>query len=136
MNVHLIQSAIVQVLLKQIVKVTFFHVLSVNLQKKVLEKAAVSGIFVKIDFRQQFIFHLQNSVSFSPPYILSLIRILPLIYLIPIGLLTSLVPLAPPYSPHLPPQNFPPNFLFLHLEPNTIINNSHLIYTVIHNQNL
>ena len=41
---------LIQVLLKQIVKVTFDQVLSVNLQKKVLEKATVSGIFVKIDF--------------------------------------------------------------------------------------
>ena len=24
-----------------------------------------------------------------------------------------------------PPQNFPPNFLFIHLEPNTAVNNSH-----------
>ena len=90
---------LLQVLLKQIVKVTFDQVLSVNLQKKVLEKAAVSGIFVKIDFWLQVIFHLQHSVSFSPPYILSIIRILPLIYLIPICLLTSLVRLVPPYSP-------------------------------------
>ena len=127
---------LLQVLLKQIVKVTFDQVLSVNLQKKALEKGAVSGIFFKIDFWQQVIFHLRNSVSFSPPYILSVIRILPLIYLIPIGLLTSLVPLVPPYSPHLPPQNFPPNFLFIHLEPNTVVNNSHLISSVIHNQNL
>ena len=128
---------LLQVLLKQIVKVTFDQVLSVNLQKKALEKGAVSGIFFKIDFWQQVIFHLQNSVSFSPPYILSVIRILPLIYLIPIGLLTSLVPLVPPYSSHLPPpQNFPPNFLFIHLEPNTVVNNSQLISSVIQNQNL
>ena len=52
---------LLQVLLKQIVKVTFDQVLSVNLQKKALEKGAVSGIFFKIDFWQQVIFHLQNS---------------------------------------------------------------------------